>query len=69
MLKLLENHDSIYNSIGHIFFFKFFIWASFLKILTKNFLIHFHSKNVYFYIHYSYGLKVTALDMFQKNLA
>ena len=26
-------------------------------------LTHFHSKNVYFYIHYSYNLKVTALDM------
>ena len=31
---------------------------------------HFHSRNVYFYIHYSYcnSLKVTALDMFQKIL-
>ena len=29
-------------------------------------MTHFHSKNVYFYIHYSNSLKVTALDMFQK---
>ena len=29
---------------------------------------HFHSRNVYFYIHYSNSLKVTALDMFKKNL-
>ena len=32
-------------------------------------LTHFHSKNVYFYIHYSNSLKITALDMFQKNLS
>ena len=31
-------------------------------------LTHFHSRNVYFYIHYNNSLKVTALDMFQKNL-
>ena len=31
-------------------------------------LIHFHSRNVYFYIHYSDSLKVIALDMFQKML-
>ena len=30
-------------------------------------LTHFHSKNVYFYIHYSNSLKVTALDMLKKN--
>ena len=29
-------------------------------------LTHFYSRNVYFYIHYSNGLKVTALDMFHK---
>ena len=33
-----------------------------------NSLTHFHSRNVYFYIHYSNSLKVTALDMFQKTL-
>ena len=33
-----------------------------------DFLTHFHSRNVYFYIHYNNSLKVTALDMFQKNL-
>ena len=31
-------------------------------------LIHFHSRNVYFYIHYSNSLKVTALDMFLKQM-
>ena len=31
-------------------------------------LTHFHSRNVYFYIHFSNNLKVTALDMFQKIL-
>ena len=31
-------------------------------------LTHFHSRNVYFYINFSNNLKVTALDMFQKNL-
>ena len=31
-------------------------------------LTHFHSRNVYFYIHYSYSLKVTVLDMFKKIL-
>ena len=31
-------------------------------------LTHFHSRNVYFYIHYSNSLKVTALDMLQKIL-
>ena len=30
-------------------------------------LTHFRSRNVYFYIHYCYSLKVTALDMFQKK--
>ena len=30
-------------------------------------LTHFHSRNVHFYIHFSNNLKVTALDMFQKN--
>ena len=29
-------------------------------------LTHFHSRNVYFYIHYSNSLKVTALHMLQK---
>ena len=29
-------------------------------------LTHFHSRNVYFYIHYSNSLKVTALNMLQK---
>ena len=33
-----------------------------------DFLTHFHSRNVYFYIHFNYNLKVTALDVFQKNL-
>ena len=33
-----------------------------------DFLTHFHSRNVYFYIHYSNSLKVTVLDMFQTNL-
>ena len=27
-------------------------------------MIHFHSKNVQFYIHYNNSLNVTALDMF-----
>ena len=31
-------------------------------------LTHFRFRNVYFYIHYSISLKVTALDMFQKNV-
>ena len=31
-------------------------------------LTHFHSRNVYFYTHFSNNLKVTALDMFHKNL-
>ena len=31
-------------------------------------MTYFHSKNVYFYIHYSNSLKVTALNMFQKSL-
>ena len=31
-------------------------------------LTHFHSRNVYFYIHYGDSLKVTALDIFQKKL-
>ena len=31
-------------------------------------LTHFHSRNVYFYIHFSNNLKVTALDVFKKNL-
>ena len=30
-------------------------------------LTHFHSRNVYFYIHYNNSLKVKALDMFKKN--
>ena len=30
-------------------------------------MTHFHSKNVYFYTHYINSLKVTALDIFQKN--
>ena len=30
-----------------------------------DFLIQFHSKNVYFYIHYSCSLKVIALSIFQ----
>ena len=29
-------------------------------------LTHFHSRNVYFHIHYNNSLKVTALDMFKK---
>ena len=31
-------------------------------------LTHFHSRNVYFYIHFSNNLKVTALDMFFKKI-
>ena len=31
-------------------------------------LSHFHSRNVYFYIHYSNSLKVKALNMFKKSL-
>ena len=31
-------------------------------------LTHFHSRNVYFYIHYNNSLQVTALDMFQKKI-
>ena len=31
-------------------------------------LTHFHSRNVYFYIHYINILKVKALDMFKKNI-
>ena len=31
-------------------------------------LTHLHSKNVYFYIHYSYGLKVMPLSYFSKFL-
>ena len=31
-------------------------------------LTHFHSRNLHFYIHYCYSLKVAALDMFKKNL-
>ena len=31
-------------------------------------LTHLHSRNVYFYIHYSNSLKVLALDMFQEIL-
>ena len=31
-------------------------------------LTQFHSKNVYFYEHYSNSLKVTALDMFLKKM-
>ena len=30
-------------------------------------LTHFHSRNVYFYIHYSNSLNVTALDMLKKK--
>ena len=29
---------------------------------------HFHSKNVYSYVHYCNSLKVTALDMFKKKM-
>ena len=29
-------------------------------------ITQYHSKNVYFYIYYSYSLKVAALDMFKK---
>ena len=31
-------------------------------------LTYFHSRNVYFYIHYNDSLKVTALDMFKKKM-
>ena len=31
-------------------------------------MTHFHSENLYFYIHYSNSLKVTALYMFQRKL-
>ena len=31
-------------------------------------LTHFDSRNVYFYIHHSNSLKVTALDMFIKKI-
>ena len=30
-----------------------------------NHLTHFHSKNVYFYMHYSYSFKIMALSIFQ----
>ena len=33
-----------------------------------DFLTHFHSRDVYFYIYYSYNLKVMALSYFSKFL-
>ena len=33
-----------------------------------DYMTHFHSKDVYFYIHYIDSLQVTALDVFKKKL-
>ena len=43
--------------------------AFLVNLISKmDSLTHLHSRNVYFYIHYSNSLKVTALHMFQNNL-
>ena len=74
-LFLLACHKKFFDQKSVFVLFCFvFLFCHFLKkssFLVKfdikmDSLTHFHSRNVYFHIHYSNKLKVTALDMFQK---